>query len=42
MNVPKKSKTYHFHDEWEIEYFKYSGTIEELFGRRSKDSGLEN
>jgi hypothetical protein len=20
MSVPKKSKTYHFHDEWEIEY----------------------
>jgi hypothetical protein len=21
MSVPKKSKTYHFHDKWEIEYF---------------------
>jgi hypothetical protein len=21
MNVPKKSITYHFHNEWEIEYF---------------------
>jgi hypothetical protein len=21
MSVPKKSKTYHFHDEWEIKYF---------------------
>jgi hypothetical protein len=21
MSVPKKNKTYHFHDEWEIEYF---------------------
>jgi hypothetical protein len=21
MSVPKKSKTYQFHDEWEIEYF---------------------
>jgi hypothetical protein len=21
MNVPKKSTTYHFYDEWEIEYF---------------------
>jgi hypothetical protein len=21
MSIPKKSKTYHFHGEWEIEYF---------------------